>query len=159
MKTPRALAAVAVAVCAVATPGQAYLSSYPSYETMAAQSDLVVIATPVSRQELKRDAQLPGVLQGGVPIRAIEIETTFRTLVALAGQAPPADATLVLVHYRERQGSAGLRSAGPMLIDFRPGDNTAYLMFLKRRGDGRFEAFHEVEPGWCIVKLPHPSGR
>jgi hypothetical protein len=46
-----------------------------------------------------------------------------------------------------------VRGAGPFLVDFEPGSGAQYLMFLKRAGEGRYQAYQEVEPGWCIEKL------
>jgi hypothetical protein len=127
---------------------------------MTAKSDLVVIATPLSRQEQSGEAQLPGVRQGPnrEPVPAVEIETTFSILAVLKGDEQLTGGTLALVHYRHRvKDTSGVGLAGPMLIDFSAGDESAYLMFLKVRSDGRFEAYSAVEPGWCIVKLAHGS--
>ena len=143
------LAALAVAPCA------AYLSWYPDYATLAQGADLVAIATPETRRELPAPAQVPGVSRNGEPVPAVEIETTFRPLAILRGRLAGPQDSFVLVHHRETEPDAGgVKGAGPLLADFQPGDGSAYLMFLKRRPDGRFQAFQENEPGWCILRLP-----
>jgi hypothetical protein len=156
-----ALRMAALILCMEPTTVRGYLSSYPSYDSMAAKADLVVIATPLSRQEQNGEARLPGVRQGpnGDPVPAVEIETTFSTLAVLKGDAKLTGGVFTLVHYIEKvKDSSGFVTAGPMLIDFKAGDGSTYLMFLKSRRDGRFEAYDEVEPGWCILKLPHGAG-
>jgi hypothetical protein len=160
MRLRAAFVMVAMLFCAAPSVVHGYLSSYPSYDSMAARSDLVVIATPLARQEQVAEAQLPGVSQGPnrEPVPAVEIETTFTVLAVLRGDEKLTSSTLALVHYREKtRDPSGVHLAGPMLIDFKAGDGSAYLMFLKYRSDGRVEAFSAVEPGWCIVKLPHGS--
>jgi hypothetical protein len=160
MKARTAFLMVALSVCTAPSAIQGYLSTYPSYDWMTAKSDLVVIATPLARQEKGEDAQLPGVSQGPNrdPVPAVEIETTFTALAVLKGDEKLTGGTFALVHYREKvKDTSGIHFAGPMLIDFKAGDGSAYLMFLKDRSDARFEAVHAVEPGWCIVKLPHGS--
>jgi len=160
MKPRTAFLMVAMSLCTTPSVVQGYMSTYPSYDWMTANSDLVVVATPVARQEQGEDAQLPGVSQGPDrdPVPAVGIETTFSILALLKGDEKLTGGTFALVHHREKvKDTSGFRSAGPMLIDFKPGDGSAYLMFLKDRGDGRFEAVHAIEPGWCILKLPHGS--
>jgi hypothetical protein len=130
----------------------AYLTVIPSYEAMWREAEVVVIATPVERREVGR-AVLPGVSGGeGEPIAAIEVETTFRVSVALRGRVG-AGGELRLVHFIEAEPPAAIRTAGPFLVDFEPGSGDQYLMFLKREAGGRYQAYQEVEPGWCIEKL------
>lgn len=158
MRIRTAFGIVVLALCVEPTISHGYLSSYPPYDALAANAELVVIATPLSRQEQSGEAKLPGVTQGPNwdPVPAVEIETTFSILVVLKGDERLSGRTVALVHYREkRQDTAGIKMPGPMLIDFKAGDGSAYLMFLKSRRDGSFEAYREDEPGWCILKLPH----
>ena len=148
---------VAMSLCTTPSVIQGYTSTYPSYGGMTAQSDLVVIATPVARQEQGEDAQLPGVSQGPNwdPVPAVGIETSFSILAVLKGDEKLTGGTFALVHYREKvKDTSGTYRGGPALVDFKPGEGSAYLMFLKDRGDGHFEAVHAIEPGWCILKLP-----
>jgi hypothetical protein len=134
---------------------RAYISSIPSYENMSRQAEWIVIATPIDRKELQTPALLPGVSQTSsgksASVPAIRIHTTFQVTAALKGSLTPKD-QFVLVHFRKLQKDEML-TAGPYLIDFKPKDGSQYLMFLKQRRDGYYEAYQEVEPGWCIEKL------
>lgn len=139
-----------------ATPGFGYLTWLPSYNEMAAKADVVVIATPVERREVRGTAALPGVARGGNPIPALAIETTFQAVVIFRGQLAENRRDFTLLHYREAEPPPPVRrTGGPMLIDFTPGDASQYLMFLRRREDGRYEAVNPAEPAWCIEKLGH----
>jgi len=151
---------VAMSLCTTPSVVHGYASTYPSYDWMTANSDLVVIATPLARQEQGEDAQLPGVSQGPNrdPVPAVGIETTFSILAVLKGDEKLTGGTFALVHYREKvKDTSGTHRGGPMLVNFKAGEGSAYLMFLKDRGDGRFEAVHAIEPGCCILKLPYGS--
>lgn len=162
MNLRNAVVMVAMLFCSAPSVVHGYMTSYPGYDSMAAKSDLVVIATPRSRQEQSGEARLPGLSQGPNrdPVPAVEIETTFSILAVLKGDEKLTGGDFALVHYREKLiNTSGVQVPGPMLIDFQAGDGSAYLMFLKSRSDGRFEAFKESEPGWCILKLPHGAGR
>jgi hypothetical protein len=146
------VAAWSVALLAVAGAACAYLTVIPTYEAMWREAEVVVIATPVARREVGK-AALPGVSRGeGQPIPAIEVETTFRVRVALRGRVG-AGGQLRLVHFIEAEPPAAIRTAGPFLVDFEPGSGDQYLMFLKREAGGRYQAYQETEPGWCIEKL------
>ena len=123
---------------------------------MASMSDFVVVATPVKRLELEGAAVLPGVKRGGSAVPAVAIETTFHTVATLKGGDAKNQGDFIVLHYREAEPSPSRAEvAGPTLIDFKPSDRNQYLMFLKRRKDGRYEAVNPTEPGWCIEKLSH----
>lgn len=138
----------------------------PPYDEMTRQSDLVLIATPVARHELSHPAALPGWTHGGQPIPAVEIETIFRTVVTFKANPGFSDSTLAFVHYRKVPSTYKGPSIGakPKLVDFAPLDKSQYLMFLKERDDGRFEALNRADPGHCVEKLAlefwgHPALR
>lgn len=130
-----------------------YMTSYPSLATMQRDSDNVVIATPVGREELADPAALPGVTVGaGEPVPAVAIETTFRVTASLKGDLLAGE-EIRLAHFRRLDPPELFVSAGPLLVDFKPLDDSQWLMFLRHREGPTFVAFDEVEPGWCIVRL------
>lgn len=143
--------------CAAAL--QAYLTSLESYHVLTEQADAIVIAVPVGRRELPQPAQLPGVKRGNEPIAAVEIRTEFLVLAVLTGNVLASGETFEFQHFREAQPPTGFRTAGPMLIDFNPRDPRNYLMFLKKRPQGSYEAVNPVEPAWCVEELSHPVER
>lgn len=152
----RTATATSVLLALAPRPSWAPMRWVPPYDEMAQKADLVVIATPIARQELDRPATLPGYVHGKEPIAAVEIETTFRLVVPFRSVLSPSDTSFTLVHYRrkEPQDKGGIFiGIRPQLVDFEAGDNSQYLMFLNRREDGRFEGYNSADPGHCIEKL------
>ncbi len=127
----------------------------PDYETMAEDAQLVVIATPISRVELENPTTIPGVRRGNDPIPAVAINTAFSPVTVLKGSLPKGQKYFVLRHLREKN-SQDVQKNAPMLIDFAPNDGSQYLMFLRRRADGAYDAVNgQVDPASCIEKLQH----
>jgi hypothetical protein len=122
---------------------------------MVEKADLIVIATPVARKELKTPAAIPGVRRGNDPILGVIINTSFTIKAVFKGQLPDKKKTVVFYHYREADPPK-VQVNGLSLIDFTPNDGSHYLMFLKKRSDGTYEAMNgQTDPAWCIEKLKH----
>lgn len=133
----------------------ARLAILPDYKTMVEDAQLILIGTPISRTEMVDLTAVPGVRRGNDPIPAVAIKTTFFPVTILKGSLPKGEKELVLHHLREKKPQDVQKNA-PMLIDFMPNDGSQYLMFLKRRADGTYEAVNgQVDPAWCIEKLQH----
>lgn len=133
------------------------LANLPDYGTMAKDADLVAIAAPISRVELEAPTTVPGVTRGTDPIPAVAINTTFSPVAILKGSLTEGEKDFVFRHLREKDPPV-LQRSPPMLIDFVPNDGSQYLMFLRRRDDGRYEAVNgQVDPAWCIEKLQHKA--
>ena len=146
-------AGMSVVLVAVLTPAAlAYLAQHPDYGTLAENAQLIVIATPTSRVELKGRTTIPGVRQGNSPVSAVAINTTFSPIAILKGSLSIEDESFILRHLRQADPPTGL--SGPSLIDFVPNDRSTYLMFLKRTTDGQYEAVNgQADPAFAIEKL------
>ncbi len=126
----------------------------PDYKRMADGADLIVIATPIDRQELKVPTIIPGLQRGNKPIPAIDVLTTFSPVVILRGKLPKGKETFVLHHLRHINPAEDHAKNAASLIDFVPRDGSQYLMFLRKRDDARCEAVDgHVDPAMCIEKL------
>ena len=137
----------------LALPVIARLVYMPDYPQMVEKADLIVIATPVARKELKTREAIPGVRRGNDPILGVIINTTFTVKAVLKGTLPDKKKTVVFYHYREADPPE-VQINGLSLIDFTPNDRSQYLMFLKRRSDGTYEAMNgQTDPVCCIEKL------
>jgi len=147
------LAALAVAA-ACALPSFARLVASHTYEEMSKEADLVVIAVPVSTRDTTERANLTNIAPR-LPV--IGVETTFEISALLKGElrAAPAEQkkTLVLHHYRMTRSDTPIIN-GPLLVSFDPKVRKAYLMFLKRESDGRYQAFTgQTDPELSIEPL------
>ena len=144
----------AVIVCALLVGVFAYIAQarrvvVPGYKAMAESAHLVVIAAPTSRVELNEPKTIFGH-------PAVVINTTFYPVVILKGSLLQGEKEFVLRHLREK-GPQKIRENAPSLIDFVLDDRSQYLMFLRRRIDGQYEAVNgQTDPAWCIDKLQNP---
>jgi hypothetical protein len=155
--------AVAVVAMGVGPAAARRIPSWP-YDKLFREADLVVLARPVSSAdsgEVTRDNPWKAEFVG--------VNTQFVTKAVLKGQLK--GDRLTVLHYRLRKGV--LVEDGPRLISFRLRDlmittKTAkvglgrpdYLLFLKRRGDGRYEPVSgPVDPEESVreVGLPLPA--
>ena len=131
-----------------------------NYDKMVADANLVVIATPVSTKELDEKANLPGVQWNNQPIRVVGIETTlFVVSVCFKGKLSKKNKPrIVLHHYRLEDSKLAEVPNAVELLRFKPGDRSQYLMFLKRRKDGRYIPFNgQTGPVFSIEKLRNPK--
>lgn len=132
-----------------------------SYETLLKKSDLVVIATPITKTiDTKERSVLPDIsYQEGThqnPIPTVGEETTFSINLVLKGE--PTLKQFVLHHYREANQNA-IGMDGPKLVTFDPTDiakRSSYLLFLVHESDGRYAATGgQTDPGLkSIAALP-----
>ena len=110
-----------------------------SYNDLATNATLVVIATPTGVAETSEVATLPEIVSvfpdgHKEPVMGKGLETTFQILTVLRGEC--ATNSLVLHHYLEVGKPVSTASAG--LVFFEPNDKRQYLMFLKKEADGRY---------------------
>lgn len=146
MKT-RILTLLTIAAIPLAAQGR-LIALWP-YDKLLEKSDLVVMATVDSVAGFDGAVEIPqfaDVLEPQV--------TTFKVQGVIQGDYD--GETLGLVHCRMKDDNVGVRN-GPLLADFEAGGRTiriesgehagmlvqesepSYLLFLKRREDGRFE--------------------
>jgi hypothetical protein len=111
-----------------------------TYEQLAGEADLVVIATPTETRDKDKtvipNLQRAGAGGQGVPVAAIGIETRFDVLAVLKGDKELKD--FRLYHLKEAGAEKPPAPNGPLLVSFDPKARRRYLLFLKRQGDGRF---------------------
>ncbi len=130
----------------------------PGYKEMTEKSDLVVIATPVARKELPGRTVMPGVQRDNKPIPAVQIETTFHIAVVLRGQVPAGQEQFTLLHLLDADPPPGGGANALELVDFQPNSGNEYLLFLKRLGDGRYEAMNgQTDPAISVKRLVRPE--
>jgi hypothetical protein len=110
-----------------------------SYDRLAKEADLIVIATPISTRDTAERTTLPGIervdankVRSAIP--AIGVETTFTTLAVLKGYAK---ITKVVFHHL-RETELKISFDGPELVTFDPKEKKSFLLFLKRESDGRY---------------------
>jgi hypothetical protein len=151
------------------SPGSVHarrLESWP-YDQLLEKADLVVIATAVTGKdsgEISRDNLWKSKFVG--------VNTNFSVKAVLKGKAGD---KLTVFHYRLPAGT--LIEDGPLLVAFRTKGikNTtkesniqmgkpSYLLFLKKRKDGRFELVSgQVDPALAVREmhqpLPEKSGK
>jgi len=138
-----------VSVC-FARPVQVF-----DYDKMTAKADLVVIATPIAIKRLEEKTNLPGVRWDNQPIRVLGLETTFKISVCFKDKLPATKKPrIVLHHYRLENPKLAEVPNAVQLLQFKPGDRSQYLMFLKREKDGRYTPFNgQTDPIYSVEKL------
>ena len=121
----------------------------PSYEDLAAMSDVIVVATPVEN----RDSALFSLAASPNQIPAVHVETKFLVLVALKGALP--EKSFVFAHYRYADPEQSSRGGvlGPMPVAFTLGRRIRYLMFLKKREDGKWVSAVDRDTAIASKKL------
>jgi hypothetical protein len=131
------------------------------YNRMTAEADLVAIATPVETKKLKEKADLPGVRWNNQPIRVLGLETTFEVSVCFKGKlSTNKKPRIILHHYRLMEPKMAEVPNAVQLLQFKPGDRSQYLMFLKREENGRYAPFNgQTDPIHSIEKLQTPKLR
>ncbi len=172
-------------------PAEARYKPFLSYERLAARADLVAVVEPV-RNQFTKDSPAP--LRDPRPAADFQaINTRFAVHWVIKGARPrPREITVLHFSYAKRPGPPGEPSLvivnGADFVEFAvtasrnaesTGERTpAWLAFLRRRADGRFEAvtgqydsadsFHRLDSQIYVVQpdqlpegpLPvNPSGR
>jgi hypothetical protein len=133
----------------------------PSYQELLDKSDLVIIATPITKTtDTKEESFLPNIFnqeKDGTKskVSAVGVETTFKVCAVLKGEKRSQQ--VVLHHYREASTASGFN--GPELVFFDPSDinrRGSYLLFLIREPDGRYAPTGgQTDPGdKTISKVP-----
>ncbi len=155
------LLAVLFAMLAQGTPCHARLVEDWPYDKLLKAADLVVIGKAVTAADSgEKTTKLFG------DIEFVGVNTTFTVRAVLKGEWKKDK--LTLFHYRAATGEAILN--GPGLVQFRTGGvtlrigktanagrNSEYLLFLKRRVDGRFEAVSgQVDPDGSVREMFEP---
>jgi hypothetical protein len=172
MRNSTVAAACLVAVLLAASPKRASARALPywPYEKLFKEADLVVIAEATAVADSGEKTKL-----GGWNAECIGMNTTFTPKHVLKGTLK-AD-TFRVLHYRV--GGEVLIDNGPTLVSFATRKihllrgkvgkagvaKPHYLLFLKKRADGRFEAVSgQVDPSLSVREMyapfrPRPSGR
>jgi hypothetical protein len=154
------LALVASTLCSVA---HARLMQLWRYDNLMKEADLVVIATPLRGKDVADRFKLDYF-----DTTFCGVETEFKPESVIKGNM--AGKTLTLLHFRlsapiPNDGSLRIND-DPLLVSFRlpvPGgltkmkewvDKVDYMLFLKKRADGRYEAVSgQVDPALAIKQL------
>jgi hypothetical protein len=136
-------------ILATALVAQARLIKGWSYQQLYDQSDLVVIAKPISTQTTTETATLPDIRPD---IHVIGLSTEFNISVVVKGDKSVKQVTLH--HYRLAVPEQGTMN-GPSLAAFDPKQNTRFLLFLHREADGRYSPVSgQTDPVlFSVVKL------
>ena len=87
----------------------------------------------------------------------MQMETTLDVKTTLKGSVKTKE-QVTLVHFRLKENA--LVKNGPQLVHFRTANNrTAYMLFLKRRSDGKYEAVNgQMDPILSVKLLARPDG-
>jgi hypothetical protein len=161
MKRSKALLVAVVLACCVTPGSKARTFLTLSYQGLLSKSDLVVIATPVTKTtDTAEESFLPNIFSqdkdgNQSKVRATGVETTFKVCAVLKGDEGLRQ--FVLHHYRE--ASDKLSMDGPMLVHFDPSDmkqRNSYLLFLILEPDGRYAPTgSQTDPAFKVVsRLP-----
>src|SRR5689334_4304386 len=110
---------------------QARLMKSWSYQELYDQSDLVVIAKPISTQDTTEKATLPNIAPD---VRVVGLSTEFDVSLVMKGDKSVKKTTL---HHYRLADPKQLLINGPNLAAFDPRQPTRYLLFLQREADGR----------------------
>ena len=120
-----------------------------SYQELYDQSDLVVIAKPISTQDTTEKATLPNI---SPDVHVIGLSTEFDISLVMKGDNISKKTTL---HHFLLADPKQLMINGPRLASFDPKQHTRYLLFLHREADGRYSPVSgQTDPASVsIVKL------
>lgn len=123
------------------------------YENLVREADLVVLAAA----ESSADSDDPPAKEGW-EANCVGVNTTFRVLAPLKGDI---QGKLTLFHYRLKPGVPVPN--GPILASFRIAKADArdggpcYLLFLKKRADGRYEPVAgQIDSVLSVRAVPGP---
>jgi hypothetical protein len=157
MKFSKALLAAALLAFCITPRSSGRFVSTQSYQELLDKSDLVIIATPITKTiDTKEISYLPNIFSQGKDgqrskVSAVGVETSFKVCAVLKGEKRSQQ--IVLHHYRD--ASTELLMDGPMLVFFDPSDmkqRSSYLLFLIREPDGRYAPTGgQTDPGFKTV--------
>jgi hypothetical protein len=153
---------VALTALACHPPAQARLIESWPFDRLLKEADVVVLAKAVSSKdsgEVFKDRAWSVDFAG--------VDTAFQVEAVLKGEVR--GGRLTLLHYRLPAGHTVIN--GPLLVTFpTKGVNIKsrrvkaylppprYLLFLKRRGDGRYEAVSgQIDPALAVRELHEPG--
>jgi hypothetical protein len=135
------------------------------YKKLLKEADVVVVATALSSKETGEVTKL-----GGWQTNLLGVDTTFAVEAVLKGEVKGDQ--LTVFHYRLKPGVHV--ENGPLLISFRTKRLAiqtkqakvglgvpSYLLFLKKRPDGRYEAVSgQIDPKLSVREMhpPLPEG-
>jgi hypothetical protein len=156
--------AIALAAIGVGTAAARLIPSWP-YDKLFREADLVVLARPVSSADSGEVAS-----PGGWKVEFLGVNTKFEAKAVLKGKLE--GGRLTVLHHRLPDGIS--IKDGPWLVSFRLRGLAVetkamkailprpdYLLFLKRRADGRYEPVSgPVDPELSVreVMPPCPPG-
>jgi hypothetical protein len=135
-----------------------------SYDRLLKEADVVVIATAVSSKDSGETFK-----EKDLHVDFLGVETTFSVEAILKGKVE--GDKLKVLHYRLKKGV--LVDNGPLLVSFRTQgievnlkhghlhlEQPSYLLFLKKRKDGRYEAVSgQIDPRLCVREMYRPLPR
>jgi hypothetical protein len=136
-------------ILATALLAQARLMKSWSYQELYDQSDLVVIAKPISTQDTTEKATLPNI---SPDVHVVGLSTEFDISLVMKGDKSAKKATL---HHYRLADPKQLMINGPSLASFDSKQHTRYLLFLHREADGRYSPVSgQTDPAlFSVVKL------
>jgi hypothetical protein len=127
-----------------------------TYPKLTEAADLIVIAQSLSTTDAKKTDKPGQGLEGDF----VGVDTTFRILCVLKGQYKEKEFTLF--HYREStrpEGGPTPDIDGPLLVSFdcKDAKDQEYLLYLKKRRDGRYECVSgDVDPLLSVRRINNP---
>jgi hypothetical protein len=168
MRLPTVVQIVVAMAWWIAPRAEARAVQILSYQESLDKSDLVVIATPVTKTADTKEQYIPLniIMTDGkghiLSQKWIGVETVFKVAAVLKGDAKTRE--FILHHYREAPQPFSDGTANrPALVWFDPSGNakaSAYLLFLVREQDGRYAPTGgQTDPGRnTVIKLPYDYG-
>ena len=135
-------------ILATALLAQARTMKSWSYQELYDQSDLVVIAKPVSTQDTTEKSPLPNISS----VQVVGLSTEFDISLVMKGDKSAKKATL---HHYRLADPKQLMINGPHLASFDSKQHPRYLLFLHREADGRYSPVSgQTDPAlFSVVKL------
>jgi hypothetical protein len=144
MKPLRSAVFILLFLFAAMSRNEARAIRLPSDEELFAQSDLVVIATPVATHDTAEHVTDAFGFKGQ---SVIGVETRFAVTKVLKGDRSTKE--LTLFHYRFDNGAV---INAPMLIEFDVKQKRAFRLFLVRLPDGQYAPTAGQMDAWLSVK-------
>jgi len=161
MKLFRMYFAVAALSLCIVPAAYARLVGLVSYQELFDKSDLIVIASPVTKTtDTEERTYFPNISEidkdgKQSSVAAVGVETSFNVSLVIKGDR--AAKLFILHHYREANGP-GLD--GPAVVSFDPSDyrrRRDILLFLIKERDGRYAPYGgQTDPGLQAITALEP---